>query len=255
MRPDKTETSSQARNRQKRKKEKVETRRGQKGREEKKAAAKTCQLFQAICATNQKWRRSVERDDAPSDEERVSTLAIWPIGAFEHVRPYPFIITHGWNFRGRDTSAQCVFTWPDMCHDFIISAQRQSTGKKGVNTWWWPPFVSLIVSAALFLSSLVTSATGFAPMARPRKNATYCAKSIWPGWLLLFFGAFFHEVSRGGRSTPVPPRRRLVTTNVVRSHSLLSFSRCLSPTRVYRNVGNVQVCCIETINFMGASKG
>lgn len=110
-----------------------------------------------------------------------------------------------------------------MCHDFIISAQRQSTGKKGVNTWWWPPFVLLIVSAALFLSSLVTSATGFAPMARPRKNATYCAKSIWPGWLLLFFGAFFHDVSRGGRSTPVPPRRRLVTTNLYAPLTLSAF--------------------------------
>lgn len=38
-----------------------------------------------------------------------------------------------------------------------------------IYTWWWPPFVSLIVSAtALFLSSLVTSATGFARSVKTR---------------------------------------------------------------------------------------
>ena len=85
--------------------------------------------------------------------------------------------------------------------------------KRGVvvHTWWWSPFVSLIVSVALFLSSLVTSATGFAPMAQPRKNATYCAKSIWPAWLLPIFSGivspFFHVcLSRGGHVFRQPLR-------------------------------------------------
>lgn len=59
----------------------------------------------------------------------------------------------------------------DMCHDFIISGGkgREGVGWTYIYTWWWPPFVSLIVSAtALFLSSLVTSATGFARSVKTR---------------------------------------------------------------------------------------
>lgn len=78
-------------------------------------------------------------------------------------------------------------------------------------------------------------------------------KAYGPGGSSYFSGPFSTRSREGVDRPCVPPRR---STCAFRSHSLLSFSRCLSPTRVYRNVGNVQVFCIETIkSFMGAWKG
>ena len=88
----------------------------------------------------------------------------------------------------------------DMCHDFIISGGkgREGVGWTYIYTWWWPPFVSLIVSAtALFLSSLVTSATGFA---RSVKTRHIVRKAYGPRGSSYFSGTlspFFS--SRGSR--------------------------------------------------------